>query len=133
MTDIVNALLLRGQEVLMAHRSPTRQNYPDTWSFPGGHVEDGETLDHALKRELFEEIGILPKSWSFLRRFDDPMSNPENPVTFHFFVVEQWQGEPTNIGDEHTQICWIKLDEAAQMQDLTFSSYVDLFRVLATD
>ena len=133
MTDIVNGLLLRGQEVLMAHRSPTRQNYPDTWSFPGGHVEDGETLDQALKRELSEEIGILAKSWSFIRRFDDPMSNPENPVTFHFFVVEQWQGEPKNIDDEHTQICWVELDKAALMQDLTFSSYVDLFRVLTTD
>lgn len=132
MTHIVNGLLLRGQEVLMAHRSPTRKNYPDTWSFPGGHVEDDETLDQALKRELFEEIGILAKSWSFIRRFDDPMSNPENRITFHVFVVEQWEGEPTNINDEHTQICWVKLDKAAHMQDLTFSLYVDLFRELTT-
>lgn len=131
MTDIVNGLLVRDQKVLMAHRSPSRKNYPDTWSFAGGHVEAGETLEDALKRELSEEIGVLAKSWSFIQQFNDPTSNPDKPVSFHFFVVDDWQGEPINIGDEHTQIRWVKLTGAAQMQGLTFSSYVDLFAMLA--
>ncbi|MBM4764813.1 NUDIX domain-containing protein [Bacillus sp. B15-48] len=33
----------------------------DTWELPGGGVEDGETLDHALCREIFEETGIIVK------------------------------------------------------------------------
>lgn len=115
----------------MAHRSPFRRNYPGTWSFPGGHVEDGETLEDALKRELSEEIGVLAKSWSFIQKFNDPKSNPDKPVSFHFFVVDDWQGKPINIGDEHTQIRWVKLSDAAQMEDLTFSSYVDIFAILA--
>ncbi|MEJ2028602.1 MAG: NUDIX domain-containing protein [Maritimibacter sp.] len=130
MTDIVNGLLLRGREVLMAHRSPLRKNYPGSWSFPGGHVEHGETLEQALKRELSEEIGVLAQTYSFIRRFDDPAASADKPVTFHFFVVENWQGEPTNIGDEHTQIRWVTLDDAIQMQGLTFSAYIDLFETL---
>ncbi|OIQ23392.1 MAG: NUDIX hydrolase [Alphaproteobacteria bacterium MedPE-SWcel] len=133
MTDIVNGLLVRDQKVLMAHRSPSRKNYPGTWCFPGGHVEDSETLEDALRRELSEEIGVFANSWSFIRQFNDPTSNPDKPVTFHFFVVDDWQGEPINIGDEHTQIRWVKLVDAAQMEDLTFSAYVDLFTMLASN
>ncbi|WP_420489913.1 NUDIX domain-containing protein [Neobacillus drentensis] len=33
----------------------------DTWELPGGGVEDGETLDTALCREIFEETGITVK------------------------------------------------------------------------
>ena len=131
MIDIVNGLLVRDQEVLMAHRSPSRSNYPGTWSFPGGHVEDGETLEDALRRELLEEIGVLAKSWFFIKQFKDLTSNPDKPVSFHFFVVNDWNGEPINIGEEHTQICWVKFADAIQMKDLTFSSYVDLLEMLA--
>ena len=57
MKDIVKAILLRGSNVLLARRSSGPRNYPDRWSFPGGHVETGEALDDALVRELQEEIG----------------------------------------------------------------------------
>ncbi len=32
--------------------------YSDYWDLPGGHVSDGETLQHALVREVFEETGM---------------------------------------------------------------------------
>jgi len=31
----------------------------DTWEYPGGQVEEGEPLDKAVCREIFEETGIL--------------------------------------------------------------------------
>lgn len=130
MTDIVNGLLLRDQQVLMAHRSPLRRNYPGTWSFPGGHVEAGETTEQALRRELSEEIGIIAKSWSFLRYFDDQSATANAPVTFHFFRVDEWKGYPTNIGDEHTEIRWIKLVDAIHIRKLTFAMYLELFESL---
>lgn len=132
MIDIVNGLLLREGHVLMAHRALTRASYPNTWSFPGGHVEVGETLDGALKRELLEEIGVLATSWSLLETFEDHETNPEKPVRFHLYAVDEWQGEPVNIGDEHTRICWVRLEDAARLRNLAFSNYADLFGMLAT-
>ena len=131
MTDIVNGLLVREKQVLMARRSPSRQNYPDTWSFPGGHVEDGETIEQALTRELSEEIGILAKSWSFMWRFDDQSAGLDRRVTHHFFAVDDWERDPTNLGDEHTEILWVKLADATKMQDLAFATYKKLFQALA--
>ncbi|NEP46851.1 MAG: NUDIX domain-containing protein [Okeania sp. SIO2H7] len=34
--------------------------YPGCWGFFGGHIEEGETPEAAVKRELQEEIGYVP-------------------------------------------------------------------------
>ena len=38
--DVVAALLVRADRVLLCHRSPDRRWFPDVWDFPGGHVEE---------------------------------------------------------------------------------------------
>lgn len=124
MPIIVNGLLRRKGEVLLAHRSPQRRTYPDTWSFPGGHVEPGETLDDALKRELIEEIGVTATHWSPVTRFTD------GDVTFHIFTVTAWRGTPQLIGDEHIALRWMPPADAAAMPGLTFQVYARIMRDL---
>lgn len=34
----------------------------NTYQFPGGHLENNETIENALKREIFEETGIIIKN-----------------------------------------------------------------------
>ncbi len=84
---IANALLLQGGKVLLARRSPARKAYPDLWSFPGGHVEPGETLEEALVREASEEIGIVPLIYSVLGTIADPNAH----ATYHMFSVISWK------------------------------------------
>jgi 8-oxo-dGTP diphosphatase len=44
--------------------------FPNSWDLFGGHVEEGETPEQALRREIKEELGIELKEWTFFRRFD---------------------------------------------------------------
>lgn len=130
MRQIVNALLLRDGHVLLARRSPTRRAYPDRWSFPGGHVEAGETFEQALGRELQEEIGVCPQSY----RLVDAIADPEaTGTTYHLYVVTAWTGEPLIRDDEHTALTWFTLGSAAALDDLALEAYRPLFRSLATD
>ncbi len=51
----VSALLRRGDRILLCrHEKHGREH----WLLPGGGVNGGETLVHALQRELAEELGI---------------------------------------------------------------------------
>ncbi|MVO16803.1 NUDIX domain-containing protein [Parasedimentitalea huanghaiensis] len=130
MVDIVNGLLVRNGQVLMARRCANRRLYPNTWSFPGGHVETGETLKQALQRELLEEIGIAPRSVMLLTRLYDRPQQDGTDVTFHLFIVEEWDKDPANLGDEHSELRWVQISLAAVLPDLAMASYRDVFTSL---
>ena len=129
MRIIVNALLLQGGNVLLARRSPKRKAYPGLWSFPGGHVEAGETLEEALIRETAEEVGIVPGAYSALGTIADPNA----PATYHMFGVTSWKGEPAILDDEHTELTWFDLTEASSLPDLALEAYRLLLRGLIAD
>jgi len=47
--------------------------YPDTWDVPGGHVDEGETPEQCIVREMREEMGISLKNFQLFSaiEFDD--------------------------------------------------------------
>jgi 8-oxo-dGTP diphosphatase len=55
------ALVDRDGRVLLAQR-PTGKPMAGLWEFPGGKVEQGETPEDALIRELDEELGIVTQT-----------------------------------------------------------------------
>jgi len=105
MPDIAMGVLCRNGTVLLARRSSDRRVYPDRWSLPGGHVEEGEDAETAMRRELIEEIGVTPERWQLVGRFVSE-SPPEASATFHIYHVDKWRGCPQLIDDEHTELRW---------------------------
>lgn len=58
MISVVVAVIKNAhQHVLIAKRS-NEKDHGGQWEFPGGKLESGESSLEALKRELYEELGI---------------------------------------------------------------------------
>lgn len=117
MPEIAMGALSRNGMLLLARRSSERRIYPDRWSLPGGHIEDGEDAETAMRRELMEEISITPERWQLAAKFVS-QAPPEASATFHVYHVDQWQGLPQLAGDEHTELRWFSAAEIEQETEL---------------
>lgn len=128
--EVVAALIIQSQKILLGQRSATRKYYPNVWDLFGGHMEPGEGAEQTLVRELEEELGIAPTQWTFL----ETIHKPSEQLTLHLYLVTQWIGTPVNRQpDEHSFINWFTLAEASQLS-LADPSYPALFtRYLATE
>lgn len=62
---VAAAVIEKDGKILIAQRS-LKDVFGGLWEFPGGKVELGETLEEALKRELYEELEIVAEIGSFL-------------------------------------------------------------------
>ena len=110
--EIVAALIIQSQKILLGQRSATREFYPNVWDVFGGHMEPGEGHEQTLMRELREELGIAPTQWTYLQTFSEPSID----LTVHLYLVTEWMGRPVNRQpDEHCAIDWFTLDEATQL------------------
>lgn len=112
---VVVALLLRDGAVLMGQRSE-KKIYPLHWEFPGGKVEQGETLLAALHRELREELAIEAtdgEQW-----FEETATYSNGHTYFiTYFLVREFKGEPQNL--EFHDVRWLSLEDMDALQHLS--------------
>lgn len=107
------AILVQGAAVLLCHRSPTREWFPDVWDIPGGHIEHGETSTTAIVRELDEELGIAA---SVSGEPFAVVESAELSLAMDVWLIDTWEGTPTNRAfDEHDRIAWFAPEEVAAL------------------
>lgn len=108
------------------------------WITPGGSLEDGESFEEALKRELFEELGVRSDKDYLEIYHRNPLytlSNGEYVQSIEkFFLVrmeeEQFSYVNWTESEKQRMICgrWWSVEEIRQSEDIFFSE--DIIRIL---
>lgn len=94
--------------------------YGGCWAFPGGYVEvsdeseQGESLEAAARRELWEETGI--KNLLSIRQlvsFGEPGRDPRGRVvsTPFLIAVDESEAEKVSAGSDAADVGWFDIDE----------------------
>lgn len=99
------------ERVLIADRARSR-SMQDHWEFPGGKVITGESATAALRRELFEELGIEIAAPRLFQRIEHDYADLK--VAIDFYRVDEWQGTPA--GAEGQQIKWVDKNSLHQQK-----------------
>ena len=63
--SVVVGIIVEGNKFLVERRRMDKKIDPGIICLPAGHVDSGEELEDALKREMLEELGITIKEWTF--------------------------------------------------------------------
>ena len=102
---VLLALLNENNEVLISLRR-NRADYDGCWEYPGGKVEEGETVDQALIREIKEElnIDISRKCVAPLTFATDIYKKKQSILLLH--VCRKWEGNPVSLLNQKT--AWVK-------------------------
>jgi len=81
----VDGIILKDDKVLLTKR----EIYPfqGYWVLPGGHVEYGEKVEEAIKREMKEELGVSVKIKKLVGVYSEPKRDPRyHSVSVVFFL-----------------------------------------------
>eukprot|EP00871_Galdieria_phlegrea_P005079 jgi/Galph1/5572/GphlegSOOS_G4276.1 len=93
------------------------------WSFPGGKVQFGETLNEAFIREVKEETGLKPTIGPVFGVFDSFYKNNEGKLEYHFVIVDAIGFVPSDAkpvpSDDVTDARWFKVENALRQDSHT--------------
>jgi len=89
--QVAVGVLIRPDGYFLLTTRPEGKDYAGYWEFPGGKLEQGETVAQALSRELSEELGLeVPQCHAWQSECID---YPHALVQLNFYKVLAWQGE----------------------------------------
>lgn len=102
---VVCAMIMRDERVMIARRPPDKR-LGGLWEFPGGKVEQGESAEAALHRELLEELGCTVRITQTLAPFVHEY--PWGSIELIPFLCELTTGSAAPHPHEHTALAWVE-------------------------
>jgi ADP-ribose pyrophosphatase YjhB (NUDIX family) len=113
----VSMCVVKGDKVLLAKRG--NQIGYGLWSFPGGHVQDGEPLRDAALRELAEETGVNAEIVKLLDTIDIVHRDASGEMEAHFVLsvfLGQWISGEAVANSDASDVKWVTEADAAALK-----------------
>ena len=88
-------------KVLLIKRN--KEPFKDYFSLPGGFVNEGETVEEAVRREAEEELLVKVEPIDILGVYSDPNRDPRGHIMSITFIVKITRGE-LKAGDSVTEL-----------------------------
>jgi 8-oxo-dGTP diphosphatase len=100
----VDAVILKDRKIVLIKRRS--DPYQGQYALPGGFVEYGETVEAALRREVFEETGLTINIRSLVGVYSDPGRDPRGHVVSVAFAADIVRGALTEGSDAAEAVFW---------------------------
>lgn len=108
---VVGAIIYREDKILCVQRSE-KMTLSGMWEFPGGKIEEGESPEEALAREILEELDCTIEVEGFVARGVYEYSFGE--VTLDGYMCKLVEGEPKLL--EHSDGKWLSRGELSGLE-----------------
>ncbi len=102
---VVAAIIRKNNQIFTTQRG--YGDFKDGWEFPGGKIEDGETKEEAIKREIKEELDLEINVESYFDTIE--YDYPNFHLSMDCFVCTIAEGSP--VLKEHEAAKWITIEE----------------------
>jgi 8-oxo-dGTP diphosphatase len=107
MKKIAAGIIIEDHKILICQRK-SGSYYGLKWEFPGGKVEEGESLTNCLKRELKEELNL--SAWIGDLFYVEKFTYPDGfEFEIYFYFIDSFSGKIENRVFE--KIYWARRDE----------------------
>jgi 8-oxo-dGTP pyrophosphatase MutT (NUDIX family) len=117
---LVGAVILNEQgQAFVQKRSATRRLWPGCWDLAGGHVEPGETLEEALRREIREETGWkLTRIRAIIDLYEGSIEGGGEIYEVDFLVeIEGDLEHPQLEWSKNSEFRWVSLSEIELLKE----------------
>ncbi len=108
---VAACVLLDGEGRLLIAKRPVGRPLAGLWEFPGGKVEPGESPEHALIRELAEELGIAIAPEDLAPLTFASHHYPDFHLLMPLYLCRHWRG--TVSARERQELLWVRPQELA--------------------
>jgi len=104
---VVGAVIINNENKILIAKRKMDDSCAGKWEFPGGKIEEGETQEEALIREIKEELDIEVKIGNFITENSTVSKNKH--LTLYTYFAEFLSGEIKII--DHEKINWVTKKE----------------------
>ena len=109
---VTAAIIESDDKILIAQRKSEDDIFGGLWEFPGGKIEDGETPEECMARELMEELEIKVEVGTLIT--SNKHRYPNGIFELLAYRVQHICGN--FVLNDHDEIKWITIDELSNFE-----------------